>query len=956
MLGPVRGWRDNVDIELGPPQQRTVLATLVAAAGRPVASSALEDVLWAGAPPSAAAATVQQYISRLRRLLEPEHPPRNPAGLIRRVSGGYALATDDTDADLLRWRELVAQARRPAEPADEEAADNAYAEAFALWSGPAASDLPPEVRGHPVFAALDREHVTVLSEAADLALGTGRVEVLVEALDRASTWYPLDEGLHARLLRALAAAGRRAEALRRFRRFRDLLVRELGIEPGPQMRLAHQALLIEPEVQPLPTPAASTAAVVPRPAQLPADLRSFSGRDAELARLESLAEDAMPLVVVAGLGGVGKTCLAVRWAHGALDLYPDGQLYLDLRGFSSRNSPLEPAEALRHFLEALGVQRSHQPSTLEDLAVLYRTALTGKRVLVVLDNARDEDQVRPLLPTALGCTVVVTSRSYLGGLAVEDGARLIKLGVFSETDAHRYLRSRLGKDRLDAEPEAAAEIIEVCGGLPLALAICAAWVERSPAFTLSAVAAEIRRRAGLDAFTGVTSGRDVRAVFASSYRQLSPGAAELFRRLGRHPGTDVALSTAVSVAGRSRAETLDLLAELCNAQLLNEHRPGRYGAHDLVRAYAAELGDAAERQETARRTVEHYAYSLIAAAKMVAPYRVTADAGQPGPVVTPWLPADKKDALAWFAEEHENVRAVLDLAEQEGFDECVMLFGWGLNGFQTNPYDPGNGLVGWDEAISASSRSLAAAQRLGATWWRGYLHTGLGRGYAKLGEHNEAYQHFKMAAEVGRMSGNPLRTASGLLGMAGALVDRHAWPTGEDIELAAELAGEVRTLSEEMARAAEPGSRDPEATRVHEFLGACREFSALLLFHRTGDVAAAVAELGRGIDTYRDYDSLGGEQHLLIVTARLYEQAGDGAHAVEAYERALAVTPELAYDSADGVVSLAVCQARFGDHEAAARTAARARQLLDGVYDAFAERQRARLDALALDLDRPPAD
>jgi len=559
-------------------------------------------------------------------------------------------------------------------------------------------------------------------------------------------------------------------------------------------------------------------------------------------------------------------------------------------------------------------------------------------VLILLDNAHDEEQVRPLLPGTPGCAVVVTSRSYLGALVVEEGARSMDLGVFSDADAQRYVRSRLGKARVDAEPGAASEIIEVCGGLPLALAICAAWVQRSPAFTLGAVAAEIRRRAGLDAFTGVTSGRDVRAVFTWSYRQLSPDAAELFRRLGGHPGNDVAPSTAVSIAGRGRGVTIDLLAELGNAQLLNERRPGRYGAHDLVRAYAAELGDATERQETARRVVDHYLHSLMAAATAVLPNRPPVDADPPAPGVAPWLPAGKADAAAWFAAEHDNLRGALDLAEQEGLDSCVWLFGWCLNAF---PEQSG----GWDEIVSVGTRALAAAQRQGATWWLAYLNTGLVRGNGVLGNYDEAYRYYAMAATVGRELNDPLRTAKAVIGMAFTLVDRGGWPSGENIERAAELADEARALCEPVANDAAPGTLD--SIHAQELLGSSFVYSALLLFHRTGDLAATVAELQRGIDLQREIGNWLGEHQLWYVLASVQEQSGDGGSALAAYEQALGLRPDETWISVETLVSLAELQARLGRPEASARTAARAWELMTGVYHAFAERQRARLDALA---------
>ncbi|MFI5844995.1 AfsR/SARP family transcriptional regulator [Catenuloplanes sp. NPDC051500] len=938
VLGPVRGRRDGVELELGPPQQRTLLAVLLAAAGEPVGVPTILDVLWGDAPPVAAAATVQQYVSRLRKIIEPDRAARDQGGIIRRTAGGYQLAVDESQVDLLRWRGLIGRAHHIYQT-DKAAGGALFREAFALWTGPAAANLPPEAREHPVFTALDREHVMVLFEAAEDALNCGYAAGLLPALDRAAGWHPFDEGLHSHLMRALAAAGRRADALMRYREVRERLVGELGIEPGPLLQAAHRELLAEPDPAPAPAVRENPGPALVRPAHLPADLGSFSGRDVELDRLDSLAEAAMPLVVVGGLGGVGKTALALRWAHRVMHDYPDGQLYVDLRGFAPRNPPLEPVEALHGFLEALGVPRGNQPSTLDGLSALYRSVLAGRKILVVLDNARDDEQVRPLLPGTAGCAVVVTSRSYLGGLAVDEGARSIGLDVFSDADAYRYLRSRLGKERVDAEPEAAVEIIEVCGGLPLALAICAAWTERSPAFTLGTVAAEIRRRAGLDAFAGVASGRDVRAVFSWSYRRLTPGAAELFRRLGMHPGADVALDTAASVAGRSPADTLSLLGELTDAHLITELRPGRYGAHDLVRAYAAELGQPDEREETLRRTLDHYLHSLIAGAQLVNPLRAPIDPGTPADGVRPLTPRDPDEALAWYGEERENIRAAMDAAEQHGLDPYLWYFAWGLNGFLMDQ------LGRWDEVIPAARRALAAAERQHSLWWRGYLHNALAICHHRFGDFAEAYRQWSLAVKVGREADDPVRTAVGLAGLASTLTDHGRWPTGDEIERAAAFADEAVQLCAHLDSEAAPGRPDSYTVRARELLGISCEFFALRILHRTGDVEAAAAELRRGIDIHRSVDNWAREGWGWELVGRIYQHVGKDAEAIEAYERSLALMQRWQWSGIEVLVSLAASHARLGDRAAAGRLRARARRLADGVYHAYADQLRARLDA-----------
>ncbi|MDP9794982.1 DNA-binding SARP family transcriptional activator [Catenuloplanes nepalensis] len=900
VLGPVRGLRDGAGLDLGSPQQRVLLAVLLAAAGEPVATSVISDVLWSGEPPQAAAATVQQYVSRLRRV----------AGPIARTAAGYRL---DVDSDLRRYRTFLNRARELAAAGRAEAAVDAYAAGLGLWTAPAGTGLP----AHPVFAELNREHATVLAEAADAALDAGRGAVLAPVLDRASGWHPYDEGLQARLLRTLAAAGRTTDALDHYRAARERLVGDLGVEPGPLLRDAHRDV---------------TAPSFTRPAQLPAPPATFTGRTAELARLDAIAGP-RPLVLVGGLGGVGKTSLALHWAHRAASRFPDGQLYVDLRGFAPSGVPLAPAEALHGFLEALGVPRANQPSTLDSLAALYRSVLSGRRVLVLLDNARDDDQVRPLLPGTAGCAVLVTSRSYLGGLSVDEDARSVGLDVFRDADALGYLRSRLGAARVDAEPRAASEIIRVCGGLPLALAICAAWAERSPAYTLATVASELRRRDGLDAFSAVNVGRDVRTVFSWSYRRLGADAAELFRRLGRHPGPDVALATAISAAGRTSSETLGLLVELTDAQLLSEPRPGRYTAHDLVRAYAAELSPSASGNDPLTRILDHYLHSVIAGARLTNPYRRQLDPGTPADGVVPFTPADVPDAVAWFDAEWENLRAAVDAADRARLDEYVWLLCWGMNGFLLDH------LGRWDEAIPFARIALAAARRRGDVWWRGYLHNVLGNCYHRAGDHDAAHREWSLTADVGREAGDPIRIAIGLGGMGTTLTERDAWPDGDSIERAAGYADEMRVLLAEIDRYGPPG----RFRHARDLIGFTYRLTALRVLHRTGDVEAAVAERAGGIAVHESIENWLQVQNGWQQIGRMREHAGDLDGAVAAYEKALSLGRNDEWITVELLARLAGCHGRLGHEGAAAHCRAQALARLDGVYHPAADRLRALL-------------
>jgi len=344
---------------------------------------------------------------------------------------------------------------------------------------------------------------------------------------------------------------------------------------------------------------------------------SFVGRSGHLRALDALLQDqgAAPTAVVisaiAGMAGVGKTALAVHWAHRVAGRFPDGQLYVNLRGFDPGGAGLDPGQALHGFLEAFGVPPARIPEDLAAQSGLFRSLLAGKRMLVLLDNARSAEQVRPLLPGSPGCLAIVTSRDKLAGLVATEGARPLALDLLTAADARDLLARRLGADRVAAEPAAIACIIAACARLPLALTIAAARAATSPTFPLAAIAAELREAASaLDPFDAGESATDVRTVFSWSYRALSAPAARMFRLLGLHPGPDVAVTAAASLAAVPPGQARALLAELTRAHLLAEHAPGRYAFHDLLRAYASELASAqecpADRASAVHRLLDHY--------------------------------------------------------------------------------------------------------------------------------------------------------------------------------------------------------------------------------------------------------------------------------------------------------------------------------------------------------------
>ncbi|GGY52780.1 AfsR/SARP family transcriptional regulator [Streptomyces djakartensis] len=508
--------------------------------------------------------------------------------------------------------------------------------------------------------------------------------------------------------------------------------------------------------RPRATPAAAGAAGSPphftRPAQLPADLPTFVGRRAELdhalALLPEPGRRPVSTVVISainGMGGVGKTTLAIHWAHRIAHRFPDGQLFVNLRGFGPEDSAMSPSEAVRGFLDALGVAPQRIPAGLDAQAALYRTLIADKRILILLDNARDAEQVRPLLPGTPNCLVIITSRDQLRGLIAASGANPLALGPLTAADAREALARRLGADRVAAEPDAVEEIVALCAKLPLALAVVSARAAAHPTFSLASIAAVLRQTHGsLEGFRDTDAFSDARTVFSWSYRVLTPPAARLFRLLALHPGPDLSEPVAAGLAGLPARETRQLLTELTTAHLLTEHEPGRHVLHDLLRAYATELLDAEtsaeERQAALHRMCEHYLHSARLAARLIAPHRADIDPGPVGEGAQPVEPVDHRQAMDWFATEHKVLMAVILLACETGFDSHAWQLAW-----QLQPYLERRGY--WHDQATAQHMALTAAEQQSDLASQARAHECLGAAYTQLG-HDDARTHIDRAFEL----------------------------------------------------------------------------------------------------------------------------------------------------------------------------------------------------------------
>ena len=659
-----------------------------------------------------------------------------------------------------------------------------------------------------------------------------------------------------------------------------------------------------------------------RPRQLPPMVAHFTGRAAEMGTLTRLlrrhAEAAGTVVIsaIGGTAGIGKTALAVYWAHQVAGDFPDGQLYVNLRGFDVAGQVLDPADALRRFLDALGVPTERVPADLDAQAALYRSELADRRMLVVLDNARDTAQVRPLLPGAPGCLVLVTSRNELSGLVAADGARSLTLGLLSRVEARELLAAVMGEDRVAAEPQAVEEIVDRCARLPLALAIVAARATLQPRLPLRALAAELRDgRERLDTLATDDPATDVRTVFSWSYLALSPGAARLFRLLGLHPGPEISTAAAASLAGLPPARVRPLLAELGRANLLAVQDAGRYALHDLLRAYAVDLVHDIEPGEQRRaavvRMLDHYLHSAFAANRVLAPERdpITPAPSRPG--VTLSETGDYAQAMAWFAAEHAVLLSMVDRAVADGFDTHTWQIAWTLATYLDRR-------AHWHDWADVQRAALAAGERLADPSVQGRAHRVLAAVYKQLRRYDDAHTHLQHALDLSRASGDDLGQANAHLELE-EVQDQRGLPAEAltHAELALRLyraaghrVGQADALNAIGWLCAEQG--DPERG-----LACCRQ--ALAIFqelddahglantwdslghahHCLGHHAEAIASYQEAIEVIRRLGDRYEEAATLTRIGEAHHAAGDPAAARHAWQSALRILDELRHPDAD---------------------------------------------------------
>ena len=657
LMGEIEVYHDGAPVPIGYAQLTCVLAVLLVEANCPVSVDSIVDRVWGERRlPQNPRAAVQHNITVLRKALADVGNVR----IIRR-SAGYQLCVDANTIDLHRFAPLLEQARATRE---DEPAAKLFAEALRLWRGETCAGLDaPWLDSLRVRLAALRQ--AALLDLLDIRLRLGEHEALQAELADHVEQHPLDERLAYQYMLALYRAGRQAQALDHYQQLRLRLADELGIDPGQPLRQLYQRILnADPTLAAGSTRSAPTS--VPR--QLPAAPRLFTGRRRELDQLTASTEPGATMVVTAirGVGGIGKTWLALHWAHEHLDRFPDGQLHVDLRGFDPTGRPMSVGTAVRTFLGALGIEPSAVPPEEEAQVGLYRSLLADKRMLIVLDNARDTEQVIPLLPGGSACTVLITSRNRLTGLVTRHGASAVDLGALSTMEAWELLSGRLGTDRLAAEPRPAADLLDSCAGLPLALSIVAARAATHAGFPLESLADELRDHAGrLDTLDGGELSTNMRAVLSWSFHALDADAAGLFELLGLVPGPDISTAAAASLTALPDARTRVLLRRLEDASLVQQHTVGRFRMHDVVRLYAgaeATSGQSPGHTEALRRMVGFYLHTAFSAEQMLLPLQPPIELDEPATGSRPGLLVDPTTALAWFDVEFPNLLAVQRIA------------------------------------------------------------------------------------------------------------------------------------------------------------------------------------------------------------------------------------------------------------------------------------------------------
>jgi DNA-binding SARP family transcriptional activator/tetratricopeptide (TPR) repeat protein len=909
VLGPLQAESDGRRLRLGGPRQRALLAALLSSPNRTLSRSRLIELIWDEPTPSAEA-NLRSYIWKLRTALgEPgDDTPRV------QWDQGFRLRVEPGELDLWDFDRHVEAARRARGEGRTVDAAAAFARALALIRGEPYQDVVAGTRFDGLRAALQEHLDQVTEQHIDLSMDLGAHAGLIGELRTLLGQRPLREHLAAQLMLALARSGRRSEALAVYRDTRAVLVETLGTEPDRELQEIHHRVLTG-RVLSAEAPTQATAARVDL---LPFDLRVFTGRDRELKHLDTIVDNGAStrIAVVSGSAGMGKTAIAVHWAHQVAGDFPDGRLYADLRGFGPGETAADPGEVLRSFIEALGDAPAAVPVGLEQQAARFRNLLADKRMLLVLDNARDPAQVRPLLPGAPECAVVVTSRNRLTGLIASTGALAVPLEAMSESQAQTLLAVRTGAERLAADAVAVQRLVAACAGLPLALSLVAASAASRPRDALAALADELDSAATpLDGLGAADPATDPRTLLHWSYRQLSPEAARLLRLLALHPGPDCAAPAAASTVGTGLRATRAALAELVEANLLLCTPERRYGFHDLVRAFAIELAEQTpdERDAASLRILDHYLHTAYAGDRLLDPSRSPIPLAPMSAGVAPEGIADGAAAMRWFAAEAAVLQAIVDHAAALGHDVHCWQLAWTLPDFL-------NRQGRWPEIVVVGERALDAATRLGDTDAQTFALDCLGQTCTRLERFTEAQAYLDRSLTLCEKE-NDERGQAHVHHLLGRLRRRQQrLPEALDatrralalFQSVGDEVGQARTLQAigyhhlligDYAGALPYSER---ATGLFRDLGDSVSEAAVwddigVVHHHLGDHPRALAEFEKALARFRDLGFRPGEAEVLVHLGETHHAAGAHRAARRAWEAALGIYDELGHPAAKDV-------------------------------------------------------
>jgi len=887
-------------------QQCCVLAALLVDVNKVVLVDTLAGRVWGEDLPKRPREALYSYVSRLRTAL------RGLDGVVlSRRSGGYVVAADPETVDLHRFQRLLAAARAAQ---DEKRAAELLTQALANWTGDAFAGLntPWIVSTRDMLAS---QRLTARLDLADIRLrGVDHTGLSAELTELAAA-HPLDERLADSLMLALYRDGRQQDALRHYERVRRELADELGVDPGPRLRERYRQILAGETTSPKPGTSA--------PRQLPGAPRMFVGRAGELGQLSKALDEKVGVISAIGAGGVGKTWLALQWAHQNAGRFPDGQLFVNLHGFDPAGKPSSPQVAVRGFLESLGVDPATIPDDPDARTALYRSLVAGKRMLIVLDNAVGTAQVAPLLPGGDTCTVLVTSRDRLTGLITAHGARPLSLDVLPEPEARALLAARLGRERLAAEPGAVAELLARCAGLPLALSIVAGRAQTYPEFPLAALAVEFRDvTTRLGALDEQDSAASVRAVLSWSTTALSPEQLRVFGLLGLTTGPDISLAAVANLTGLATGQARLTLRALEQVSLLHQHTPDRYRMHDLVRLYAAEEANEqlspSERDTALRGLAYYYVHTAHAGERLLYPNRSPSELGLPAPGPEPHDLPDESAAWAWFEAEHACLLAIGRLAAQRGWHSTVWQLAWALNTFLWRGGRISDGLTMWQAA-------LAAAESLDDAAARAQAHRSLGLTYGRAVQNDKALEHLRQALSLAELAHNYVDQARIHAAIALAL----QW------QKESRRALEHATIALRLAKALGKPVMKSQTLSLVGWLSA-----------HVGEYAAARTSCEASLPLFRRHGDREGEAGVVDTLGFIAHETGRYAEALEHYRRAASLFHDLGsrYNQASTLERIGQSGLAMGDRELAIDAWRRALELYRSQHRAIdVERIRRRL-------------